>query len=153
MECGICLEEVKTEETFPCNHAFCIECVRTHLKTSIKCPLCRQYVQKREEALQECVLRTKTLLTMLECNFRKMASCDLDHVPFNDRSEETMQIKNIWQSVRNMAASLGLSDYVPNNEVWDWPSPIIQDDVGANSIQFSNWITNLLNSQVDVNFL
>ena len=47
-ECCICLDEINSNNVAitKCNHIFCKSCVVKNLKTSNKCPLCRQKIMK-----------------------------------------------------------------------------------------------------------
>jgi hypothetical protein len=48
IDCPICFNTHSVEETFKtnCNHSFCIECMKNHLRTDAqcKCPMCRTKV-------------------------------------------------------------------------------------------------------------
>jgi hypothetical protein len=127
-ECGICLEDGIIEfEKFNCKHQFCKTCAKLHKQSSIKCPLCRQLIIDRKEAIEECILRTRSLLTMLEKNFQKIASCDADFVDFPD------DIRRLWSSNNKMAVNVGLVEMS-----WE------------NNVNFSNWITNLITTQIEI---
>jgi hypothetical protein len=136
-ECGICLEETTNIESFPCKHSFCQPCVKNHLLMSIKCPMCRQFIEDPEKAVEQCIMRTKALLTLLEHNFRKIASCELSLTPFNERTKD---INDLWKVNADMAASLGLNKIIYRNNTLQ-----IDDFVyGSSQLTFGNWITNLL---------
>ncbi len=136
-ECGICLEETTNIDSFPCKHSFCQPCVKNHLQMSIKCPMCRQFIEDPEKAVEQCIMRTKALLTLLEHNFRKIASCELTFTPFNERTKE---INDLWKVNSDMATSLGLT------KPYMYRNPFQIDDIvyGSTQLTFSNWITNLL---------
>ena len=50
MECVICLDELNKKKarrkTLECNHTFHKRCINKWLKTSIQCPLCKQFTKK-----------------------------------------------------------------------------------------------------------
>src|SRR5688572_25454077 len=46
MECPICFDVYQNPKQLPCNHTFCLKCIKEHCQTSAQgvtksCPLCR----------------------------------------------------------------------------------------------------------------
>jgi hypothetical protein len=140
-ECGICIEEIKRANVFPCKHGFCSDCVKTHLKSSNKCPMCRQNIMEPEEAIQQCIMRTNSLLTLLELNLRKLMSCETPS-PFNG----SLETKKLLQDVNKMANELGLGN---EGFIWEWPIEIPSQSPIHENVNITNWINRLLDNSFD----
>jgi hypothetical protein len=81
----------------------------------------------REKAVEECINRTRSLLLMLEKNFQKLSSCEMEFVAF------PADVKKLWSAACKTSSNVGL-EYL--DFVWDAET------------SFGHWINSLVSNQL-----
>jgi hypothetical protein len=138
MECPICFGS--TDMTTRCQHAFCSDCIQQLIRTSLWCPLCRQFLLDEEVAIKAHNETIRIALLTLSHKKRKrywwkyrMLRRAVDYCTLKEEDMSYELISLLLQTVdayefihdELVKAILHRDDYM-KNPFEDWRTPFIK---------------------------
>ena len=126
-DCNVCYTTMVEPCTLPCQHSFCLLCIRTFFQTKSECPLCRAVPPANYELSVNLNLQKVVKKTVPEAYKKQLAALRAQ----NAFSGDWLDLKLVYG---NRHESVAADGYKHNTHKWTMFVKFANKDVNANSL-------------------